>query len=440
MTSISSVMQSMNLPQNQQVQKSTQTGNGKEFGKIFEKQKNTVTNGENTDFKAASRDEGKKDEVKTASDTENSTQETEKSSKETAPKSNVKETKTKNVSEQKDDITEDEMEVIATAINTIREALMEELGLSEEELNSLLSDMSVNGLDLLNSSVLTDVVLQSQGALDGTELLTDENLFDLHKELQNQLSDVKDGLQEAGIEDYDATVLTGEENIDFSILVNKGQENLNSSQENSLDSENETLNKITGSKNKNDNDGTELNSLTYNTAGQIQEQGVSEIASANQSAPTSYVNQTDNVMNQVLNQIRFVVSNDTTEVNLQLQPETLGTIQIQISAKEGVMTAHFSAENEDVKNILETQMDLLKQSFNEQNIKVDAIEVSVGTQLFDSNLMQNKDEQSKEEESGTKRRRSISLEGFEVDADLDTEEKIIAEMMRANGNTVDYQA
>ena len=81
-------------------------------------------------------------------------------------------------------------------------------------------------------------------------------------------------------------------------------------------------------------------------------------------------------------------------MEMQLNPENLGKIYLNISEKEGVIRAQLAAQNEVVKEALETQMVELRQNLNQQGIKVDAIEVTVATHEFEQNL----DGQAKQEE------------------------------------------
>ena len=128
-----------------------------------------------------------------------------------------------------------------------------------------------------------------------------------------------------------------------------------------------------------------------------------------------------------------------TSLQMQLHPESLGTLQIQISAKEGIMTAQFTAESLAVKAVLEGQMIQLQESFLQQDIKVEAIEVTVATHQFESNLEQGR-EGSEQEEAKQSKRRRIDLSRLEETEELSDAEELIAKIMSENGNSVDYLA
>ena len=156
---------------------------------------------------------------------------------------------------------------------------------------------------------------------------------------------------------------------------------------------------------------------------------------------SSYTTTTESVMNQIQDAIRVIQTQDMTEMELQLHPASLGNLRIQIASKEGVVTAVFTTENETVRAALESQLVTLKENFAQQGVKVEAVEVTVASHAFEQNL--NGDESNAGEQMPEKKRgsRRITLSDLTVDnleEELSDEDRIVAEMMRENGNTVDY--
>ena len=127
---------------------------------------------------------------------------------------------------------------------------------------------------------------------------------------------------------------------------------------------------------------------------------------------------------------------------MQLHPENLGTLQVHLSSKEGVLTAQFTTQNDAVKTALESQMIQLKETFSEQGVKVEVIEVTVQSHAFERNM--NQDGGSKETETrnpSRTRTRRLNLDELTEEIENSTpEERLAAEMMEQNGNTVDYTA
>ena len=155
---------------------------------------------------------------------------------------------------------------------------------------------------------------------------------------------------------------------------------------------------------------------------------------------------TQDIMRQIMDYMRVQIRPDETSMEMQLHPASLGTLQIQVEAKGGVLTANFTTQNEAVKAALESQMVQLQENLEQQGLKVEAIEVTVATHQFEQNLdQQGRDgEQSGEaQEARRPRVRRLHLGGPDEmipPEEMTEEDRITAEMMAANGGTVDYTA
>ena len=152
---------------------------------------------------------------------------------------------------------------------------------------------------------------------------------------------------------------------------------------------------------------------------------------------------TREIANQIMDYMRSQVKPDMQSLEMQLHPASLGTIQINLVHRDGSITANFIAQDEQVRAVLENQMIQLQERFEEQGIKVNSIEVSVGTGAFEQNLEQ-QGHQEEEQAANTPRRvRRLQL-GPDFAAEdieqLEGDDRIAAEMMAANGTTMDVQA
>ena len=148
------------------------------------------------------------------------------------------------------------------------------------------------------------------------------------------------------------------------------------------------------------------------------------------------------IMEQIAEQIRVVVTPDTTSMEMQINPENLGKIYLHISSEEGVVSAQFAATNEVVKEALELQMATLRENLTQAGVKVDAIEVTIASHEFEKNLEQNQknpDEQLQEEK--TTKRRNLSVDSLdELQGVMTEEETLVAQIMKDNGNSIDFTA
>lgn len=157
--------------------------------------------------------------------------------------------------------------------------------------------------------------------------------------------------------------------------------------------------------------------------------------------------QTMQMITQISEQARINISREVTSIEMILNPESLGKIYLNVTQEKGAMKAHLVAQNEVVKEALEQQMIALKDSLNKAGVKVEAVEVSVGTHEFERNLeegMHQQEEQSRQQEeqaSQMTRRTSIDLNNLdELQGLMSEEDKLVAQMMKDHGNSVNYMA
>lgn len=88
----------------------------------------------------------------------------------------------------------------------------------------------------------------------------------------------------------------------------------------------------------------------------------------------------NHVLTQVVEKAEMVVREDKSEMVMQLKPESLGKITLKVIHERGEVVARFVAENEQVKAILESNLQLLKDSLQKSGVAVQSLEVSVGQQ------------------------------------------------------------
>ena len=97
------------------------------------------------------------------------------------------------------------------------------------------------------------------------------------------------------------------------------------------------------------------------------------------------------------------------------------------------MTASFITQNEAVKQALESQMMTLQDSLNQQGLKVEAVEVSVSTNAFDSNLDQGRDEQGKSQSNRGRNIRFRTVSDIQDNLkDMKPQEQLAAKIQSAN--------
>lgn len=194
------------------------------------------------------------------------------------------------------------------------------------------------------------------------------------------------------------------------------------------------------------NDTTEKSIFTEHTFQQtVQTIRTDNITAAPTTAvPQNVVFNTLDVIRQVSEFTRVMYQGDTTSMEMQLNPENLGKIYVQVTAKEGVVTAHLAVQNEIVKEALENQTIQLRENMNQQGIKVEAVEVTIASHEFERNLEQNQQgsaQDEQREQASKSQRRNISMNQLdELSRLMSEEEMLVAKIMRDNGNSVDFTA
>ena len=382
---------------------------------------------------------------------------------------------------------EEASEELEKAQQEVLDAISEEYGVSEEEIQSLLDDMGLSVLDLLNPENLVNFIMQLTGITSSEELLLDESFLTimetmdtLAEGLMKDLNVDMEGLQEL-VDQMELVTQETELPEDFEQVLDAAVENTNTEEtaevvnttettegieiqvekkegdsevrtETVESSEEETVVKATEKQetftNNQNSEGNSLLNHQSTSENIVTNQTTVNMSTVADVVPTqfsSYLStDTVQIMEQIVQQMKVTISAETTSMEMQLNPENLGKVYVNISSEEGVVNAQFHATNEIVKEVLETQIATLRENLNQAGVKVDAIEVTIASHEFERNLEQNhqNSEEAKEsQENQTSRRRNISIDSLdELSGVMTEEETLVAQMMKENGNSVDFTA
>lgn len=372
-----------------------------------------------------------------------------------------------------DELDTDDLEKAAELAGTAAVELIQQIadtfGVSVEEVQEIMADMNLQPTDLLQTENLSALLLQVSGAENSLALLTNEQLYADYQKLMEQGSLALKQCSEAmdmNPEEFVQAIaqMTGEENVadavlaegadeepvieiaaeddDAEVLGLQGKDAVNAQAQVAQNLADAQGNQQDGAQDKNSrqNAHTENGNLVLQT---IRNENAQPQTVEVQAPTATWSTQTQDIMRQIMDFMRIQVKPDMSSLEMQLHPESLGTLQVQVASKGGVLTANFVTENETVKAAIESQMVQLKESFAEQGVKVEAIEVTVQTHQFEQNLEQGRGRQSQEEPERRTRTRKIDLSGLDglnIPKELEAEDQLTAEMMAANGQTVDYTA
>ncbi|MDE6686993.1 MAG: flagellar hook-length control protein FliK [Lachnospiraceae bacterium] len=392
-------------------------------------------------------------------------------------------------SEQKAEVVVDE-----AAVSEVEEEILtqtaEELDVTVEELEEILAQMGLTAWDLLEPENVSALVVQVLGDGDKMSLVTDENLsqtvLDLNasmKEIGGELAeklgvdetDIKAVLDEiqSEIQDVESVMpLQKTETAGMAPIVNE----MPVAEEQTEHIEVETVGEVQAVNEQVPADTTQENGGSSssdaqtrqrdfglgrmeNTAARRQTVREDQIGAFQQTVVDTPVIQDmaleaarelmgsspTEIINQINAYIRQNAATQITEWQMQLNPEHLGTVGLNVTAKEGTVTAQFTTQNEAVKAVMEAQVMILKENLEQQGIKVEAVEVTVASHEFEQNLQQGDDsnrQMEEEQENLRKATRKIDLGAFASPEDLealDEAEQVTVEMMQADGNMMDYK-
>lgn len=188
--------------------------------------------------------------------------------------------------------------------------------------------------------------------------------------------------------------------------------------------------------NKKNPDNTDFAAISNNLFEHIKE-SVSNVHTA-EASHTSFATR---IFNQVMEGIKVISGEDMSSMEMQLQPENLGKLNIQVVSKNGIITAQIITQNEAVKQAIESQMFLLKENMNNQDITIEDVEVTVSSHAFEQGMDNGNHENSNQQQ---KRRKFVSEDDMQAinAADIKAiKEEILEEAMKEqNGSTVSYTA
>lgn len=306
--------------------------------------------------------------------------------------------------------------------------LQELIQLVEHQFAALAEDTGLESQEL--EMVLEQVKQLEAEAMAGEEGLFNPEMLVTQEEMQSSTDNVVPFRNQQSMTNASGTQVEGGQQIETTIEVHQAQDD-KSAMQNGESQEGYSQNQMSNfAENMTDVETQATQTMSVNADG----------------TPS-----TEHIMRQLVDFVKIQKGTELTEMELQLHPASLGSVRVQLSTKGGLVTAQFTAENETVKNAIESQVVQLKSTLEEQGVKIEAVEVSVASHQMEKNLEQgNRDRQETGEEEKTGsikkiRRASInknSLEDEEAVEELleDDATKLAMEMMAINGGTMDLLA
>lgn len=423
--------------------------------------KNTSNAGTgSSDSKLGIADDVKSDDVKSAkdqntTDTKNTKADTKNTKADTDAvdkKQNAADTgKADKTDKSKQDNKSDEK--VNDAVQNVKDTIKEELDVSDEDIAKAMEVLGITDNDLLSVVKVTELVSALTGA-DSITLITDDDMSGKLTSVLDAVNTAQEDIADMLNTDVDDAVLV----VRTDAVVKKDTDetvvkNTDSSiTDNQSVSETESLSdvlaaKVTaqGSSKHEESTGEHTGEQNHNTQSyggvadsiiQSMKDSFADIVTED----TSRVSEAD-IVNQVIDQIKLSSGRELTSIEVMLNPERLGSVHVTVTAKNGILSAQIAAQNEQVKTALENQVTALKENFQNQGIKVEAVEITVMTHQFEAgqNFGQNESERKQSEQKINKK---LNLSDYMDDEDetVSTQDIRRKDSIQNGNSSVEYMA
>ncbi|NMA65518.1 MAG: flagellar hook-length control protein FliK [Clostridiaceae bacterium] len=262
------------------------------------------------------------------------------------------------------------------------------------EFDNILSNIN----KLLNKNLLS-----SESGIEFEVLNTDINPEEVLAQLKSNCSEIIDKLQKTlpvlrkeNVSTLETGINRGigaiDEETDFNVI----QDSINGNEREpaTIKTDVEDTSKVSKKAVSDENEGNMNKSQTENVI--TEDTAFEDMVQMNSSAPyeNRTVSMTENkstvhvagmekpidqaVTSQVMTKVKLMAGEAKQEMEMELEPESLGKLTLKIVHEKGEILAKITAESEQVKQILESNMQMLKDSLEENGFSVQSLSVSVG--------------------------------------------------------------
>lgn len=349
----------------------------------------------------------------------------------------------------------DVTDTVKEVCEDIKDAIKEEFDVSDEDIKVAMELLGLTALDLLSTAKVAELIEQLTGT-DALTLITNEDMMQSFNNIINVVDEANaDIAGMLGVKTEEVGIVLGQNNI--APVVNSEdtakQDNVKESDAKNADDNinqtvdnQESLSEVLAKKITTESDGKAKNNMPESneannkvTYADVADNMISNITDTFADIITegiSTVKEAD-IVNQVIDSVKLMASRELTSMEVMLNPEHLGSVHITVTARNGIVSAQIAAQNEQVKTALENQMVTLREQFESQGLKVDAVEITVMAHSFeaDQNFGQSESER-KQGESKVHRKLDLSSFDDELEEDLES----TAPAPKAEGSSVEYLA
>lgn len=349
----------------------------------------------------------------------------------------------------------DVTDTVKEVFEDIKDAIKEEFDVSDEDIKVAMELLGLTALDLLSTAKVAELIEQLTGT-DALTLITNEDMMQSFNNIINVVDEANaDIAGMLGVKTEEVGIVLGQN--DIAPVVNSEdtakQDNVKESDAKNADDNinqtvdnQESLSEVLAKKITTESDGKAKNNMSESneannkvTYADVADNMISNITDTFADIITediSTVKEAD-IVNQVIDSVKLMASRELTSMEVMLNPEHLGSVHITVTARNGIVSAQIAAQNEQVKTALENQMVTLREQFESQGLKVDAVEITVMAHSFEAG--QNFGQSESERKQGeSKVHRKLDLSSFDDELEEDLEST--APAPKAEGSSVEYLA
>jgi len=349
----------------------------------------------------------------------------------------------------------DVTDTVKEVCEDIKDAIKEEFDVSDEDIKVAMELLGLTALDLLSTAKVAELIEQLTGT-DALTLITNEDMMQSFNNIINVVDEANaDIAGMLGVKTEEVGIVLGQN--DIAPVVNSEdtakQDNVKESDAKNADDNinqtvdnQESLSEVLAKKITTESDGKAKNNMPESneannkvTYADVADNMISNITDTFADIITegiSTIKEAD-IVNQVIDSVKLMASRELTSMEVMLNPEHLGSVHITVTARNGIVSAQIAAQNEQVKTALENQMVTLREQFESQGLKVDAVEITVMAHSFEAG--QNFGQSESERKQGeSKVHRKLDLSSFDDELEEDLEST--APAPKAEGSSVEYLA
>jgi len=354
--------------------------------------------------------------------------------------------------EQEEETGEPDAVLLSDVMQQILQQITEQLGVSPEEVLQAMDALGISTEDLSQNMA---ALLSELTGTDQMAVLTDESLYtqvsDLANAVEQTIEELADTLgmdkeqlttllQDSVKEPEEPVIVVEQESA--APVTDMQQESIGDQEvQTATTTDIEAEQPRETKRDENGNMQQQMQDMQKPAENLQQTQG-SAIA-AEQTTERFDLQRTQKIIDQIADYVKIHSGEKLTSMEIALNPASLGSVNLHVSSKGGVISAQLYAQDEAVRAALESQVAALKESLEAQGMKVDAIEITEHSHQLEQNLDQNGGQQESAEAQKKSGRRLLNLDELPEEEAYEEEmtqaEKLQIEMMRMGGNKLNFQ-